>query len=562
MASTSAASAHAVDCNFIGSSNPIHFHLTLPRLQLPIPPAAATTCALIGTALLGAGLVAARAWSNRRRTRYLDVRSDPRSPVASPVLPGTDVAIEQIPAMVAHARDTFDSGMSFPLESRRAALDGLLRFLREHEVDIVQAIAQDLGRPKFETMVYDIMIPKREILHLQDSLCRLARRRPVSDSLLTFPSRSWIQAEPYGVALVIGTWNFPVQLCLVPIAGALAAGNVAVLAPNTRAPHTARLLGSMLPHYVNPQLLRVVGHTHARTRPVLTALLQQRWDTIFYTGSPSTGRVVYEAGAKHLTPMTLELGGKNPTFIAECADVRLAARRVVMGRMMNAGQQCIAPDYVLVHERVADQFIAAASECIQQFYEGRPHEPGRLGRMVNHGRWQAMHELLTTHADGVVFGGDHDEEDLYIGPTIMELRGDEPCTRVETFGPILQVIRVPDMEAAIRFARQRPKPLATYVFASSKDTIDLIVENVSTGGITVNATLFHVGHPGLPFGGVGDSGFGAYHGDHTFHAFSHDKPVCKKARPVADAGLVTEPWCFYPPWTHTKERVARALLEM
>ncbi len=308
------------------------------------------------------------------------------------------------------------------------------------------------------------------------------------------------------VALVIDTWNYPIMLGVLPLAGALAAGNTAILKPSVVSRHTAELLGTVLPRYLNPSVARVVGHTAERDRHMLNALLDCKTDKIFFTGSPKVGRIVYEAAAKRLTPVTLELGGKNPVLVHTSADVDLAAKRTIWGRMMNGGQQCISPDYVLVSKDVAPEFYASCCKWITKFYEGNPKSPGKLGRIVDDTRMQAQIEILKSHSGEVICGGDFDAADRYVAPTVLRLSKDDAVLAGETFGPILMCIEVEDMLEACKYVSAKEKPLSLYVFAKDSAVTEMVLQNTSAGGVTVNGTLMHVSHPRLPFGGVGASG--------------------------------------------------------
>ena len=330
------------------------------------------------------------------------------------------------------------------------------------------------------------------------------QRQP--QDLVSFPAVSELRPEPLGVALVIDTWNYPIMLGVLPLAGALAAGNTAILKPSVVSRHTAELLGTVLPRYLDSSIARVVGHTAKRDRHMLTALLQCKTDKIFFTGSPKVGRIVYQAAAAHLTPVTLELGGKNPVLVHASADVDLAAKRTIWGRMMNAGQQCIAPDYVLVDKQVAAEFYAACAKWIEVFYEGRPEEPGRLGRIVDAARMQAQVDILTAHQGRVVCGGEYDEASRYVAPTVLQLDLADSVLAGETFGPILMCAEVSDMTEACKYVCAKDKALSMYIFSRDSAATELILQNTSAGGVTVNGTLMHVSHPKLPFGGVGASG--------------------------------------------------------
>lgn len=408
--------------------------------------------------------------------------------------------------------------------------------------------------------MYDVLVPLADIKHLRANLSSYMTPERKGFSLASFPASAALYPEPFGVALIVDTWNYPIMLGVLPLAGAIAAGNTAILKPSVVSRATARLLGELLPKYLDPDVARVVGHTADRDRHMLTALLEAKTDKVFFTGSPKVGRIVAQAAAKHLTPCTLELGGKNPVLVDADADLALAAKRVVWGRCMNGGQQCISPDYVLVHKSVVQEFTAACKAAIEQFYEGNPKQSACLGRIVDATRMQAQVDILERHSGTVVVGGDVDVPQRYVAPTVLHLDLHDPVMEGETFGPILMVAAVDSMEQACAYVAAKPKPLSMYIFTPRTATQEYILQNTSAGGVTINGTLWHVSHPELPFGGVGASGMGGgYHGKATFDCFTHYKPVLRKTA-LPDGGLLSDLWLVYPPWDSTKLSLARLLL--
>lgn len=470
--------------------------------------------------------------------------------------------VDEIPTLVEEMRHSFLTGVSRPYAKRREQLLQLAKMLESHEEEFIAALKADLGRPRFEAIVYDIEVTTGEIHNMIKNLRKYMRPSGAAFDLLTFPSEDVVVPEPMGLALVIGTWNYPVMLALAPVAGAIAAGNTVILKPSNVSPNTADLLGRLIPKYMDPAIVSVVGPGIRGDRASIQALINERFDKIFFTGGPTVGRMVMAAASKHLTPVTLELGGKNPVFVADDADVALAAKRTIWGRMMNAGQQCIAPDYVLVHKRVADRFLAECTKTIKAFYEGDAKADGKVGRIVNDRHFQRLStEVLAGHGGTVVCGGGSDAATRYIEPTVLHLPIDSPAMEEETFGPILMVVTVDNMDDAIRYVAGREKSLSQYIFSSSKAMQQRIVQNTSAGGVTINGTLFHVGHHDLPFGGVGRSGMGAYHGKNTFLAFSHPKPVLRKMW-LPDGGALSDPFFIYPPWSDMKARLVRFLFRL
>jgi aldehyde dehydrogenase (NAD+) len=447
-------------------------------------------------------------------------------------------------------RTTFESGRTRPLAWRQEQLAGLRRMLEENDRQLVDALAADLGRPSMEAFAADIGHAKMELRHLHGHVADWVKPKKVSLPMAVAPAKGWVQAEPLGVALVIAPWNYPVQLLLEPLAAALAAGNCVVAKPSEMAPACSAALAELLPRYVDPDAVVVVEGGVPET----TALLDQRWDHIFFTGSTAVGRVVAAAAAKHLTPTVLELGGKSPTYVHASADLDVAARRITWGKLLNAGQTCIAPDYVLVDRQVRDQLVDKIQRTITEFYGADPKTSPSLGRIVNERHAGRLQGLLERGAGTVVTGGEVDVEARWVAPTItLDPSPESPIMQEEIFGPILPILAVDGPADAKAFITARPKPLAMYVFASKDEVIDDLVDNVSSGGVCINQTLMHLLPADLPFGGVGDSGMGAYHGRTGFDAFSHHKSVLRKP---------TKPdlKMLYPPYKPSIEKLVRRIL--
>jgi aldehyde dehydrogenase (NAD+) len=454
--------------------------------------------------------------------------------------------------LVDRLRGSFDSGRTKPLAWRKDQLAGLLRMMVEGEDELVEALKTDLGRPRVEAFAADIGHTKGELRHLHNHVGSWMKSRRVKVPLSVMPARAFVQPEPLGVALVIAPWNYPIQLLVEPIAAAVAAGNCVVGKPSELAPACSAALARLFPHYVDSDAVTIVEGGVDET----TALLAQRWDHIFFTGSTAVGRVVAEAAAKHLTPTTLELGGKSPTYVHTSANLDVAARRIAWGKFLNAGQTCIAPDYVLVDREIRDALVDRLAAQINEFYGSDPQQSSSYGRIVN---VRHVDRLATLLADGagagtIVHGGRVERTDRFVSPTIMvDPALDSRVMNEEIFGPILPVLAVDGPEAATAFISARPKPLALYVFAEDGDQVDALLQRTTSGGVCVNQTLMHLLPPDLPFGGVGASGMGAYHGKTGFDAFSHHKSVLRKpTRP--DLKLL------YPPYRKVTERLVRKIL--
>jgi aldehyde dehydrogenase (NAD+) len=457
-------------------------------------------------------------------------------------------ADEATAAMVARLRATFDAGRTRPLEWRRAQLLRVRALLRDHEEALLAALKADLGKPALEALITDLSIVVAEVDLAVKNLRAWTRPEKVGTPLNQQPASARVVREPLGVVLVIAPWNYPVQLLLSPLVGALAAGNAVVLKPSEVSAHVSALLARLVPQYLDPNAVALVEGGVRET----TALLAQRFDHIFYTGNGRVGRVVMEAAAKHLTPVTLELGGKSPCIVDGTADLDVAARRIAWGKFINCGQTCIAPDYVLVTREHESALNARLKAAVATFYGTDPRTSADYGRIVNVQHHRRLAALL---GDGeVVLGGDTDESDRYIGPTVLrDVPPDAAIMVDEIFGPILPVLTVPDVDAAIAFVNARPKPLALYVFTNDAAVEAAVVARTSSGGVCVNATMWHAANPGLPFGGVGASGMGAYHGRLSFETFSHRKPVLAKPTWL-------DPSLTYPPYGAFKSAIVRRLV--
>ncbi len=458
---------------------------------------------------------------------------------------------ESASATVARLRARFAGGVTRPLEYRQRQLEGIARFLSEREGEIEAALKRDMGRPSFEVYPSEIAFIAAEIALTRKKLRSWTKPERVSTSLVGQPGKSRIHREPLGVVLIIGPWNYPLQLVLVPLLGAIAAGNCAIVKPSELAPATAELIASRLPEYVDGDCVRVaLGGV-----PETTELLAERFDHIFYTGNGTVGRIVMEAAAKHLTPVTLELGGKSPCIVDQNTDLDVAARRIVWGKYYNAGQTCVAPDYVLAHEAIEEPLLARMKKTLDEFFGEDPRTRPDYGRIVNLRHHRRLVRLLQGSGQ-IVAGGVADENDRYIAPTILrDVAPDAPIMTDEIFGPILPVLRVKDVAQAIAFVNARPKPLALYLFTNDRAVETSVLERTSSGGVTVNHVLLHLAVPSLPFGGVGASGIGAYHGRATFETFSHRKAVLVKPTWL-------DPWFFYPPYTDAKKKWVRRVLSM
>ena len=453
-------------------------------------------------------------------------------------------------AVVADVRRTFDDRITHPLEWRLAQLDALAQMLNDHTDRFTEALRADLGKSEIEAWTTEIGFSLNDIAHQRDHLADWAAPRKVRTPLMFRPGSSRIVPQPKGVVLVIAPWNYPLQLLIAPMAAAIAAGNAVVAKPSELSPAVSEALVELCSTYLDQRAVRVVAGGVDES----TALLEQRFDHIFFTGGTRVGKIVMRAAAEHLTPVTLELGGKSPAIVANDANVGVAARRLVWGKFTNAGQTCIAPDYLLVERAVRDRLVDEMASVIGEFYGADPQHSPDYGRIVNAGHHDRLSQLLDDHASGRKHsGGTVDAADRYIAPTLLiDPDLGSPVMQEEIFGPLLPVIAVDSIDEAVAFVNDRPKPLALYVFSDDDDIVDDVLDRTTSGGAGVNNTLLHIAPPDLPFGGVGPSGMGAYHGQTGFDTFSH-------LRSVYDRSVRPDPSLIYPPFGGWKERLIKRL---
>lgn len=446
----------------------------------------------------------------------------------------------------AAVRAAFEEGISRPLEWRRSQLKALDALLAEHGAQFEAALHRDLGRAPIETHVFEIAEVRAAIRSTLKNLEKWTAPQRVPVPLLLRPARAEIRREPLGAVLVISPWNYPVQLLFLPLVGALAAGNTAVLKPSEVAPATADAVARLVPRYLDERAVRVVlGGV-----PETTELLAQRWDHIFYTGNGQVARVIMRAAAEHLTPVTLELGGKSPVWVDPSADLTETARWLAWGKFLNAGQTCVAPDYVLTTPEVQGPLVEALRDAIAAFYGPDPRTSPDYSRIISERHLDRLAGLLDSGT--LALGGQIDRADRYLAPTILrDVPLDSPVMAGEIFGPILPIVPVADVDEAVRVVRAGPHPLALYAFSGEEAPADRFVAGTASGSAAINAVLVQLGVPALPFGGVGESGMGAYHGEHSVRVFSHERAVLRTRPGPSLAAMVR------PPHTRLKEWLLR-----
>ena len=460
---------------------------------------------------------------------------DPRPGSSPPELHGEALTARIDEILSAQAKH-FASGRTLPREAREEALRALLHAFETKEKLIFDALHADLHKCATEAYFTEAGFTTAEIKHALRNLGRWMKPETSLSPLAVAPSRSFVHHQPLGLNLIIAPWNYPVQLAFAPLVGALAAGNVAVLKPSELAPASSAACAEIAREAFPEELVAGLEGGIETSQ----ALLQRRWDHIFFTGGTSVGRIVAKAGAEHLARVTLELGGKSPTIVTASADLDVAARRIAWAKGVNAGQTCVAPDYVLVEAAVHDGLVSRLKAAFVDFYGQDPQRSPDYGRIVNERHFQRLVRLLDP--DKVAHGGEHDEADRYLAPTLMtEVTMDDAVMADEIFGPILPILRVDSLDEAIATIGQRPNPLALYLFTTERADENKVIERVSFGGGCINNAITHLGDPKLPFGGIGTSGAGAYHGHYSFEVFSHRKAVMKSAN-------FLDPAIKYPPY--------------
>jgi aldehyde dehydrogenase (NAD+) len=438
-------------------------------------------------------------------------------------------------ATVERQRAYFQTGATRPTAFRQRQLERLRAALQEHESLLCDALFADLRKSAYTAYSTELGLVLNEIRLALRSLPAWTAPQRRRTPLLAWPARGFILPEPYGVALIIGPWNYPLQLLLLPLVGAIAAGNCAVLKPSELAPRTAAVIAGLIKGSFPEEYVTVVEGE----RETAEALLRERFDCIFFTGSTGVGRAVMAAAARHLTPVTLELGGKCPCLVCADAPLEVVARRIAWGKFMNAGQTCMAPDFVLADQRIREPLVEALKRALREFYGDAPQKSQDYGRIVNRKHFDRLIGYLGSGQ--ILYGGQHDAGDLYLAPTLLVgVAAEAPAMQEEIFGPILPVLEFTTIDQAVASLRDRPTPLALYLFTNDRATQQRVLASTRSGGVCLNDTVMHmVGHS-LPFGGLGESGLGAYHGQASFACFTHQRSVLRRS-------FAFDPKLRYPP---------------
>lgn len=453
-----------------------------------------------------------------------------------------------IQALVAAQRAHFQTGATLSLSARREALRRLKAAITAREGDIHAALRADLNKSPTESYMCEVGLTLSELSFVEKRLAGWMRDRSHLTPLAQFPARSFTVREPYGVVLVMSPWNYPFLLTVDPLIGAIAAGNCCVIKPSAYSPATSAVIRALIADCFPPEFVSVVEGGRAENQ----ALLDQKFDYIFFTGGVEVGKEVMARAARHLTPVTLELGGKSPCIVDSTAPLDLAAKRLVFGKLLNCGQTCVAPDYLLIDRRVKDRFLAYLRRWITAMYGQDPLDNEGYVRMVNQKHFERVTGLIDQSK--VVFGGKGDRSTLKIQPTVLDnVSPEDPVMQEEIFGPVLPVLTFEDVREALDFVNSRPRPLALYLFSREKSTQELFLRRASFGGGCINDTIIHLATSRMPFGGVGASGMGGYHGRDSFNTFSHQKSIVKKST------LIDLP-VRYAPYTPVKDKLLRLFL--
>ena len=454
---------------------------------------------------------------------------------------------DQINTIFQSQKDFFLTNQTKNVQYRLDALKKLKKWVQVHEEDIAEALYDDLRKSKVESFLTEIgMVLEDLSLHI-GKIHKWSGRKSVLPALNNFPARSGIMPEPYGCVLNISPWNYPFLLTIQPLIGIISAGNTAIIKPSEMASTTAQLIDDMIKELFPPEYIAVFQGD----KETAQALLKCPFDYIFYTGNTIVGKIIMKAAAEHLTPLTLELGGKSPVIVHKDANIAIAARRIAWGKTINAGQTCVAPDYIFVHKSVKSKLVEKISEAIDEFYE-HDTENGPFARIINDRHFDRLFSYMKDQT--ILRGGETDAEIRYIAPTIIDEPDTEsPLMQEEIFGPLLPIIAYENLDETINFINKRPKPLALYLFTSSKEIRKKVAMETSSGALTINDTIMHLGNHRLPFGGVGGSGMGAYHGKYSFDTFSHHKAI------MINSGSIDLP-VRYAPYNGFKEKLLRLFL--
>jgi len=461
----------------------------------------------------------------------------------------TQVNGEQVLKILNEHKKFFETGRTKNVEFRIQQLVKLKQALKAKEELIIEAMHQDLGKSRFEAFTTEIGVVYVSIGLLIRNLKKWVKPKAVKTPLIFLGAKSFVYYEPFGTALIIGPFNYPMNLVIEPLIGAIAAGNCAVIKPSELTPNVSKIIAKIVKESFEENYISVIEGD----KEVTALLINAPFDYMFFTGSVNVGKIVMAAAAKNLVPVTLELGGKSPCIVDETANIDLAAQKIAWGKFSNAGQTCVAPDYVVVHKNVKTQLINSLKQCLEDFYGANPRENKDFSRIINTRHTERIRQLIDK--EKVVIGGSFEIENRYIAPTILDhVQWDDKVMEDEIFGPVLPVLEFENLETVITHINSKPKPLSLYLFTQNKAVEERIINSVSFGGGCINDTFIHLGNPYLPFGGVGNSGMGSYHGKRSFESFSHEKSILKRR-------INIKFMMMHPPYDDKKLRLVRIFLK-
>lgn len=452
--------------------------------------------------------------------------------------------------MIENQRSYYYTGATKSSDFRKAQLARLKQSIVSHEQHIIDALKQDLGKSEFEAYATEIGFVLDSIGNMTKNLDDWMKPESVKTPLHLQPAKSFVLREPYGSVLIIGPFNYPFQLIMEPLIGAIIGGNCAIVKPSETTTNVAKIIRIIIEEAFSPHYIRVVEGE----REEVTALIHASFDYIFFTGSVNVGKVIAKAAAERLTPITLELGGKSPAIVDQTANLDLAAKRIAWGKFMNTGQTCVAPDYICVHDSVKDEFLKKLKKTIRTFYGKDAQASPDYGRIVSEQHFDRLAEILDQESDHIVLGGSTDRDDLYIEPTVLDqIHWNSPSMEDEIFGPIMPIMTYSDLPLLLRQIRKLPKPLSAYMFSENERATDFFLEELPFGGGCINDTVSHVGSSYLPFGGIGTSGVNSYHGKSSFETFTHAKSILKKSTKFSTSVV-------FPPYKQ-KVKLVKSLLK-
>lgn len=462
-----------------------------------------------------------------------------------------ELTLNDVGKILKYQHNYFNTNVTRDISFRIKQLKALKKGLKKHEKAILKALYEDLGKHKNESFMAELGFAYKSISYMIKNLEKWAKPEKKRTPLYLLPSKSYIVNEPYGTVLILGAYNYPVQLLIEPLIGAIAAGNTAIISAPELAKSSSKAIRKMIEDTFEKRYVMYVDGNVVTN----TSLINSKFDYIFFTGSSNVGRIVMEAAAKNLVAVTLELGGKSPVIVDESSNIKQAARRIIWGKTLNAGQTCVAPDYVLVEESVEEKLIEEMKIAIRKYYGQNVEKSKDYGRIINKKHFDRIEGLISLEKDNIVFGGNSNEETKYIEPTILRIEDfDSPIMKEEIFGPVLPIIKYKDLDKAISMFSELPKPLALYLFTKKRSVQKKVIKQVSSGNACINDTIMHIANYKLPFGGVGGSGIGSYHGEQSFITFSHKKGVLKKSVKFNNP-------LMYPPYTETKFKIIKRFLK-